>query len=73
MNEYKYKPDEYDISLGESLRNFYDACKNGNSLIAQLRWNNVYYNTKAAFKDGLISADERDDIREYCRDLMKDS
>ena len=72
MMEYKYNPSDYVDYLSESMTDFYTSLSEGNGLRLSGIWERIYFDTKQAVKEHLLSADERDAMLDYYGKLIPD-
>jgi imidazolonepropionase len=72
MMEYKYNPSDYVDYLCESMTDFYTALPERNGLRLSGIWERIYFDTKQAVKEHLLSADERDAMLDYYGTLIPD-
>ena len=70
--QYKYNPADYVDYLCESMTDFYAALPEGNALRLSGIWERIYFDTKQAVKEHLLSADERDAMLDYYGELIPD-
>ena len=69
---YKYNPSDYVDYLGESITAFYEALPVGNAIDLSCFWQRIYFDTKQAVKEHLLSADEREAMLDYYGELIPD-
>ena len=69
---YKYNPSDYVDYLCESITAFYEALPVGNAIDLSCFWQRIYFDTKQAVKEHLLSADERDAMLDYYGALIPD-
>ena len=69
---YKYNPEDYVDYLCESMTNFYEALPAGNAIDLSCFWQRIYFDTKQAVKEHLLSVDERDAMLDYYGELIPD-
>ena len=70
--QYKYDPADYVDYLCESMTAFYEALPLGNAIDLSCFWQRIYFDTKQAVKEHLLSADERDAMLDYFGELIPD-
>ena len=70
--QYKYNPADYVDYLCESMTAFYEALPVGNAIDLSCFWERIYFDTKQAVKEHLLSADERDAMLDYYGELIPD-
>ncbi len=70
--QYKYNPADYVDYLCESMTAFYEALPVGNAIDLSCFWQRIYFDTKQAVKEHLLSADERDAMLDYYGELIPD-
>ena len=70
--QYKYNPADYVDYLCESMTAFYEALPVGNAIDLSCLWQRIYFDTKQAVKEHLLSADERDAMLDYYGELIPD-
>lgn len=70
--QYKYDPADYVDYLCESMTAFYEALPLGNAIDLSCFWQRIYFDTKQAVKEHLLSADERDAMLDYYGELIPD-
>lgn len=70
--QYKYNPADYVDYLCESMTAFYEALPLGNAIDLSCFWQRIYFDTKQAVKEHLLSADERDAMLDYYGELIPD-
>ena len=70
--QYKYNPADYVDYLCESMTAFYEALPVGNAIDLSCFWQRIYFDTKQAVKEHLLSADERDAMLDYYGKLIPD-
>lgn len=70
--QYKYNPTDYVDYLCESMMDFYAALPEGNALRLSGIWERIYFDTKQAVKEHLLSADEREAMLDYYGELIPD-
>ena len=70
--QYKYDPADYVDYLCESMTAFYEALPVGNAIDLSCFWQRIYFDTKQAVKEHLLSADERDAMLDYYGELIPD-
>ena len=71
--QYKYNPADYVDYLCESMTAFYEALPVGNAIDLSCFWQRIYFDTKQAVKEHLLSADERDAMLDYYGELIPDA
>ena len=69
---YKYNPADYVDYLCESITAFYEALPVGNAIDLSCFWQRIYFDTKQAVKEHLLSADEREAMLDYYGELIPD-
>ena len=69
---YKYNPSDYVDYLCESITAFYEALPVGNAIDFSCFWQRIYFDTKQAVKEHLLSADEREAMLDYYGELIPD-
>ena len=69
---YKYNPSDYVDYLCESMTAFYEALPVGNAIDLSCFWQRIYFDTKQAVKEHLLSADEREAMLDYYGELIPD-
>lgn len=72
MAIYKYNPENYVDYLCESMNMFHNALPQRNRMHLKIIWNRMFFDTKQAVKEHLLSSRERDDILEYYGGLIPD-
>ena len=70
--QYKYDPADYVDYLCESMTAFYEALPLGTAIDLSCFWQRIYFDTKQAVKEHLLSADERDAMLDYYGELIPD-
>lgn len=70
---YKYNPSDYVDYLCESMTDFYSALPEGNALRLSGIWERIYFDTKQAVKEHVISPVERDAMIAYYEELIPDA
>ena len=70
--QYKYNPADYVDYLCESMTAFYEALPVGNAIDLSCFWQRIYFDTKQAVKEHLLSADEREAMLDYYGELIPD-
>ena len=70
--QYKYDPADYVDYLCESMTAFYEALPLGNAIDLSCFWQRIYFDTKQAVKEHLLSADEREAMLDYYGELIPD-
>ena len=69
---YKNNPSDYVDYLCESITAFYEALPVGNAIDLSCFWQRIYFDTKQAVKEHLLSADEREAMLDYYGELIPD-
>ena len=69
---YKYNPSDYVDYLCESITAFYEALPVGNAIDLSCFWQRIYFDTKQAVKEHLLSADELEAMLDYYGELRPD-
>ena len=69
---FKYDPYHYVDYLCDSMKAFQEEFPKGNSLRLNSIWNRLFFDTKQAVKEHLLSVDEREHILDYYGGLIPD-
>lgn len=71
--EWKYNPKDYVDYLRDSMTSFQDAYLKKSHVLMTISFDSLYFNTKQAVKEHVLSSKDRDDILDYYGGLMPDA